>query len=314
VAPLGTALTEFHLHELWRLGPEPILCFDGDEAGRRAAMRALHRALPLLQPGYSLRFAALPPGEDPDSLLRNGGPPVFAQVLAAAQPLSDMLWESEVRGAARDTPERIAGIRSRLSEHLRMIPDRTVRFEFDALFKRRFDPWSARRRAVTHASAVHDGPPRPARPAAKRRREMMFLILLQYPGLIDEEAERLARLEIPEPELDKLRAEILEVAALRRGLDAPALQQHLLLNGFAATLERLFAPSVDAGFLARQSDPSLVRKECARVIGMLMQDDASGVIEAGDRTIDEVTPESWERFRAAKVQALQEVLGEGEEG
>src|SRR6516165_6854625 len=130
VAPLGTVLTEFHLHELWRLGPEPILCFDGDDAGRRAAMRALHRALPLLRPGYSLRFAALPPGEDPDSLVRNSGPPAFAQVLAAARPLADMLWESEVRGAARDTPERIARIRSRLSEHLLSISDRMVRFEF----------------------------------------------------------------------------------------------------------------------------------------------------------------------------------------
>ncbi len=74
VAPLGTALTEFQLQELWRLAPEPILCFDGDAAGQRAAARALRRALPLLQPGRSLRFAALPPGEDPDSLIRRRRP------------------------------------------------------------------------------------------------------------------------------------------------------------------------------------------------------------------------------------------------
>src|SRR5205823_11823665 len=67
VAGLGTALTEMQLHELWRLSPEPVLCFDGDTAGQRAALRALHRALPILQPGRSLRFAALPSGEDPDS-------------------------------------------------------------------------------------------------------------------------------------------------------------------------------------------------------------------------------------------------------
>src|SRR5206468_3739291 len=67
VAPLGTALTEAHLQELWRLSPEPVLCLDGDTAGQRAMLRALHRALPLLQPGRSLRFAVLPAGEDPDS-------------------------------------------------------------------------------------------------------------------------------------------------------------------------------------------------------------------------------------------------------
>ena len=88
VAPLGTALTEFQLHELWRLAPEPILCFDGDAAGQRAAVRALRRALPLLRPGQSLRFAELPAGEDPDSIIRAAGSAAFDQILAAARPLS----------------------------------------------------------------------------------------------------------------------------------------------------------------------------------------------------------------------------------
>src|SRR5271163_5142751 len=81
VAPLGTALTESHLGELWRLAPEPVLCFDGDAAGQRAAARAAVRALPLLAPGHSLRFATLPPGEDPDSLIRASGAPAFAELL-----------------------------------------------------------------------------------------------------------------------------------------------------------------------------------------------------------------------------------------
>ena len=96
VAPLGTALTEFQLHELWRLTPEPILCFDGDAAGQRAATRAMRRALPLLRPGQSLRFASLPAGEDPDSLIRQAGRGTFDQILAAARPLSTVLWETEL--------------------------------------------------------------------------------------------------------------------------------------------------------------------------------------------------------------------------
>jgi DNA primase len=313
VAPLGTALSEFHLDQLWRLGPEPILCFDGDAAGRRAAVRALHRALPLLRPGCSLRFAALPSGEDPDSLLRRGGRPAFEGVLAAAQPLADMLWESEVGGAPRDTPERIARIRSRLAEHLRLIADRTVRREFETLFAKRASPWPAKRHAARRAAAVHDGPPRPVRPPNRLRREILFRILLQYPVLIDEFAERLATIETPEPELDKLRSEILQVAALRPGLDAPALRQHLLLNGFAATVDRLFSPSVDTGFLVRRSDPSYARRSCGHVIGMLMREDFSGVAKAGDDMIAEVSAESWERFLAARAQAVREGAGDSED-
>src|SRR5262249_35774029 len=73
VAPLGAALTESQIAELWRLVPEPILCFDGDAAGQRAAGRAAERALPMLEPGKSLRFALLPNGEDPDSFVRKRG-------------------------------------------------------------------------------------------------------------------------------------------------------------------------------------------------------------------------------------------------
>src|SRR5207248_10671704 len=85
VAPLGTALTEFQLQELWRLAPEPLLCFDGDAAGQRAAARAMRRALPLLRPGQSLRFVSLPAGEDPDSVIRQSGRGTFEQMLAAAR-------------------------------------------------------------------------------------------------------------------------------------------------------------------------------------------------------------------------------------
>src|SRR5712691_5494309 len=118
VAPLGTALTEFQLSELWRLAPEPILCFDGDAAGQRAAARALRRALPLLRPGQSLRFASLPSGEDPDSVVRTKGRGHFDQILAAARPLSGVLWELELGGRRLDTPERRADLERRLTEDI----------------------------------------------------------------------------------------------------------------------------------------------------------------------------------------------------
>ncbi|MEJ0044645.1 MAG: toprim domain-containing protein [Rhizomicrobium sp.] len=88
VAPLGTALTEDQLHILWRIAPEPILAFDGDDAGLKAAHRAARLALPHLKAGTSLRFAFLPSGEDPDSFLRASGPAAMKKLLDEALPLS----------------------------------------------------------------------------------------------------------------------------------------------------------------------------------------------------------------------------------
>ncbi|MBV8392813.1 MAG: DNA primase, partial [Alphaproteobacteria bacterium] len=130
VAPLGTALTEAHLAELWRLAPEPVLCFDGDAAGQRAALRALDRALPLLKPGHSLRFVTLPPGEDPDSLIGHSGAPVFGESLRTAKPLAEVLWQSELAARSVDTPERRADLERRLMARAGQIADRTVHAEY----------------------------------------------------------------------------------------------------------------------------------------------------------------------------------------
>jgi DNA primase len=312
VAPLGTALTEFQLHELWRLGAEPILCFDGDPAGQRAALRALHRALPLLRPGYSLRFAALPAGEDPDSLIGAGGREAFDQVLAAARPLADMLWESEVRGAPRDTPERLAKIQANLLEHVHKIADRAVRFEFETLFRQRCRPLQNQRKGnrAPERAAVSTGPPPPPRSPARKQREILFSLLLHFPALIAEVAEEFAALAIPEAELDKLRREILEIEARHQGLEASALRQHLLSGGFAATVDALLSPSVDLGFLLRRSAVDAARRQWAHVIGMLSGGQRSVLAEASTHLINDVSADSWEHFLAVRERALRQGGGD----
>ena len=127
VAPLGTALTADQLTLLWKMADEPILCFDGDGAGRRAAYRAVDLALPLLKPGKSLKFASLPDGQDPDDLVRSGGRQAVADVLGAARPLSQMLWMRETEAGGLDTPERRAAFEARLTEVMGLIGDETVR-------------------------------------------------------------------------------------------------------------------------------------------------------------------------------------------
>ncbi len=127
VAPLGTALTEDQLSLLWKMSDEPVLCFDGDSAGRNAAYRAVDIALPRLQPGKSLKFALLPDGQDPDDLVRSGGREAVAEVLEQARPLAQMLWTRETEAGGFDTPERRAALEARISQITAGIGNETVR-------------------------------------------------------------------------------------------------------------------------------------------------------------------------------------------
>jgi DNA primase len=127
VAPLGTALTENQLALLWKMADEPILCFDGDKAGQKAAWRAADMALPHLAPGKSLRFALLPEGQDPDDLARSGGRSAIEEVISAARGLADVIWSREVEGGSFATPERRAALEKRIGELTNGIRDEVVR-------------------------------------------------------------------------------------------------------------------------------------------------------------------------------------------
>jgi DNA primase len=127
VAPLGTALTENQLALLWKMADEPILCFDGDKAGQKAAWRAADMALPHLKPGKSLRFALLPEGQDPDDLARSGGRGAIEEVISAARGLADVIWSREIEGGTFATPERRAALEARIRELSNSIGDEVVR-------------------------------------------------------------------------------------------------------------------------------------------------------------------------------------------
>jgi DNA primase len=143
VAPLGTALTEDQLWLLWKMADEPILCFDGDSAGVRAAYRAVDLAMPRLKPGKSLRFALLPQGQDPDDLARSGGRDAIADVIDAARPLAGMLWARETEGHSFDTPERRAALEARVNDVTATIADEAVRRYYRQDFSARLSQFFA---------------------------------------------------------------------------------------------------------------------------------------------------------------------------
>jgi len=166
VAPLGTALTEDQVKSLWRIAPEPILCFDGDSAGRRAAFRAVETVLPLLTPGKSVQFAFLPEGQDPDDLIRQQGPEAFQAVLVRTSPLFDVLMQrEEQRGEPAMTPEQRASLEARLKVLVGRIADRGVRAQYESELRQIL--WEKSRKAARNLAGA--GGRRPPGLAGKRR-------------------------------------------------------------------------------------------------------------------------------------------------
>jgi len=240
VAPLGTAMTETQLREVWRMVPEPILCFDGDAAGQRAAERAAERALPLLEPGKSLQFAYLPSGEDPDSLIQAQGAEAMDQVVQGARPLVDLVWTMEVQARPIDTPERRADLETRLRKRVGQIADATVRQYYSEMLRNRLweafrgqrRPDSVRRRqaGTLPRQAARWGAPanlaNPAHAAARRRQQVLLATMVNNPGLYEEFAESLAQVEF-DSDLDKFRQDIHDVLSSTPDLDSEGLQRHL---------------------------------------------------------------------------------------
>jgi len=337
VAPLGTALTEDQLQLLWRVAPEPVMSFDGDEAGRKAAHRAARLALPALKPGYSLRFAFLPAGEDPDSLIRNSGAGAMQKLLEAAVPLTDLLWRAETEGHDFSTPERRAGLERALSDLVSLIADGKIadyyRRDFEnrifEAFKRRPQrggqaPRSSQPQRGGRASqAARDqrggrNQPSPYGPQAepvssavkdsliarqggvlKVKEGEVCRLLLEEPELAARHAELVAAIHFSDPLLDRLRQELLNVAASGSRLEKKGLENHLVRQGMADLLERLKAP-VARSEAAEGS--ALGEDEDARFLRAVSQlrDMAEGDPErrrALERFKREASEESWQDVR-----------------
>ena len=135
VAPLGTAVTEDQLQLMWRMSPEPIIALDGDMAGVRAARRLIDLALPLMDATKSLRFVVLPEGQDPDDLLKASGPKAMQDLLDAARPMVQLLWDREIEGKVFDSPERRASLDASLRTALATIKDNSLRNHYTAAIK-----------------------------------------------------------------------------------------------------------------------------------------------------------------------------------
>ncbi len=264
VAPLGTAMTEAQIELLWRTAPEPVLCFDGDNAGQKAALRAAERALPLLKPGFSLRFAMMPAGEDPDDICRRRGAGAMEELLAQALPLSEVIWQQLLAEHPGDTPERRAGLERAATEKATLVGDATVQNQYRRMFRERlfdlFRPASAFGRAPKNQGFHGEGrgsryptarkkssffpvPPRfmgqDAAVAQRKREQILLVTLLNHPSLAGHVEERLGGMSLSDSRLDSLRQTALMHIAQNPDLEFSILHAHLAGQGFADELEKL---------------------------------------------------------------------------
>jgi DNA primase len=331
VAPLGTALTDEQLEELWRLSPGPVLCFDGDAAGARAAARAAEAALPQLAPERTLRLATLPEGEDPDTLIRRQGPAGFQTVLDGARPLAEALYDLLREGGA-GTPEQRAAFRARLEEAAKRIPDRSLAGEYRAaLLDRFFAERSSRRpeRGADRRPGQHPGAkpsPRPVvRPrivestATAERERILTAILLRHPALLHDVEHTYAALDLPAP-LARLRACVLEwwehhAAEASHELDSAALMSHLTVSGLAMEVAQALSavPVPLPACAAPDAMPAEAEAGWWHIFGLMHRGRLEEEVAAASRDFAERADEAAQR-RLIALCAARDALRRGEQG
>lgn len=298
VAPLGTALTESQLERLWRVADVPLLCFDGDGAGQKAAIRAAQRALPMLAPGRSLAFVTLPEGQDPDDLVRRQGAGAFERCAGAAQPLVERLWAHELAAEPLDTPEQRAGFRQRLNAMADTISDPAVKSEYRAEFRHRFEVQFARARKPLNQRT-------PFYPFAQRRRGEKGMVpsapvteeakavragggidpvlakavlagLIRHPAEIARHQEVLSSLKMANGALGRLFEAVVDVALEDRAASAAPLDSGRLItilarSGFEDIATELLRPdSIQYSFTRRGGDEGQAREDLDEAIAILI--------------------------------------------
>ena len=297
VAPNGTALTEAQLERMWRLDPAPILCFDGDGAGKKAAIRAALRALPHLGPERTLRFVALPAGQDPDDVVRAGGREAIEALLDAAEPLVDRLWAHERDSAPLATPEARAGLKQRILDHVATIADPSLRQLYRDEWLQRFDTLVRPQRGASGGGGGAGGgftarapwkknkegrfipPPPPASAAARiighsgtDRATARALVLghALFPAAIGDHLEAFATLPIPDEAAAAIRDRLLDIAMAGQALDRDGFTTILQSDDTAAAW-RDVSKGGDIGFSFTRGDcdPVVARRDLGLAIEAL---------------------------------------------
>lgn len=328
VAPLGTALTERQIQELWKYAPEPVLCFDGDKAGQRAAVRAANRVLPLLQAGYSLRFITLPDDLDPDEFIKERGKTAFEDFLnSSCRPLSVQLWNQLTEGKPVDTPERKAALEKDVYSALKEIKDDSVRNFYTREFKSKLweltspyktgekkQPYkkATKKSPFGHNDTFHERPElsvdHPVIVPEKEEARMMLAYMTAYPEIVSEFLEDFADWRISDNVLGGVFSQILSVLAETPDVTEEGLVERMKTAGYG-DFTALFAQETE--ILGRKK-ASLheIRDDVRRRLDSMKRKNAESELKRLAAEIaaagnDEIAADLWRRYvELLKQQAL----------
>lgn len=329
VAPLGTAMTETQIQVLWKLAPEgqrnPILCFDGDNAGRRAAQRAVDRVLPILTPDATVRIAFMPDREDPDSLIRSGGPGAFAAILERALPLEDFIWELLRQGEDPKTADGRLRIEGGINQMMEKVADKSVAYNYRSVLREKL---RATIRAgggfgVVNSGGGGGGRPRRLQPGEvpvsrlwdsrfrsptlrtepRRRERYLLLAVIHHPELFQDIGETLAGAEFADGELDALRRALVACLTTESTLDADGLKRHLSGRGFHETLDSLL--NADAPRFAQPGASFETAKSGWQEVWLSSED---GLLQRELRDAERRFAETFSEDDLARLRALQREL------
>lgn len=334
VAPLGTALTEEQMEVLWRLSPDPVLCFDGDSAGQRAASRAIDRALPQLKAGKSFRFAWVSGGKDPDDVLREQGAAALKAQIAKTSPFVEVLFGRERDLEPLDTPERRAGLKNRLRSAASAIQDADLSQAYrEDLLKRldglfgpptapRAGPRAGGRWRDPRRPAYEDAPLTPEGRAAGRRlhRAIEPMAAAVAKGALNEPIRLEPYMEAFEvrgfgdPALRELASEIIRLRLNADLLDTEALARHLAAGGYGALLGEIDKAASKSGapFLEPDSSPTLARSQWSQAYEALsrMAELEEAIETAKSDLVGRADMEAIERMKIER-DGLRRAIGTG---
>jgi DNA primase len=302
VAPLGTALTEEHLNELWALADHPLICFDGDAAGWRAAIRTMDRALPRLSGARSARFVVLPEKEDPDSLIRSGGPEAFRSVLRTARPLSEFLWESSVRNVGFSSVENLIQLENALRKRIAAVPDRTAllhlnRFVSDRIYElsKRLRRWRPKDPSLDPAVG-HRLDARLSKPRDTRLIGLLLAGAIAHPDILVGELDHFIMVLPPDAALAGLLQEVVRIAETVHELDHFRLKDELDKSRFADLVSRVLDDDLYLAHpaLGVRADPAAARETWSTIFARLRLPALEADLEEClARYAAETTEESW---------------------
>jgi DNA primase len=261
-APLGTALTAPQIAKAWQIDPEPLVCFDGDLPGQKAAFRLVERVLPLLKPGHSLRFVCLPAGEDPDSLLLTDRRALLERLLETAFCLVDFLWKHQVETLSLQTPEHKAFFYQALKTLVATIQDPSVKSLYYLFLQKKWDHLLKEERTTTWRKSVsfpvgsvsspsqRRSVPKPLFDLLHLQRKILLAVLINHPHLLEEVNESLVALELPEQGgFSCLRDALLGWSASEEKVasqenECTLLKNALIEKGLAEIMHRILTPDV----------------------------------------------------------------------